>query len=167
MAFRPAVSRDLGAVLARDLRRGPRRSACCNFATTRFSTASAIICSAWESVAGSRPPRRHTATRACGPGGNGAGKTLAPPIPRGSVFGVRDARAGIEIGSVRFPRARALQLLRPARGRDVSPTLRLGVVLQSGVGYELSGQTSAVWKRGFAVLRLAANGLDSTRTQAE
>ena len=50
---------------------------------------------------------------------------------------------------------------------DLSPTLRAGVVLQSGVGYEISGQTSAVWKRGFAVLRIAANGLDTTRTQAE
>src|SRR5204863_5537955 len=53
-----------------------------------------------------------------------------------------------------------------ARREDVdrSLTFRAGLVVQSGVGYEISGQTSAVWKRGFALLNLAANGLDTTRT---
>jgi len=82
-----------------------------------------------------------------------------------SVFST--VRAGIEIGSVRFRVLEHFNSYARREDVDVSPTLRLGVVLQSGVGYELSGQTSAVWKRGFAVLRLAANGLDSTRTQAE
>ena len=77
-------------------------------------------------------------------------------------------RAGVEFGSVRF---RVLEYFNSYARRedvDLSPTLRAGVVLQpgagGGVGYELSGQTSAVWTRGFAVLRVSANGLDTTRT---
>jgi hypothetical protein len=76
-------------------------------------------------------------------------------------------RAGVDLGSVRF---RVLEYFNSFARRedvDLSPTLRAGVVLQSGIGYELSGQTSAVWKRGFALLKVAANGLDSTRTQAQ
>lgn len=82
-----------------------------------------------------------------------------------SVF--TTVRAGINVGSVRF---RVLEYFNSFARRedvDLSPTLRAGFVLQSGIGYELSGQTSAVWKRGFAVLKVAANGLDSTRTQAQ
>ncbi len=82
-----------------------------------------------------------------------------------SVF--TTARAGIEIGSVRFRVLEHFNSYARREDVDLSPTLRAGLVLQSGVGYEFSGQTSAVWKRGFAVLRVAANGLDSTRTQAE
>ena len=82
-----------------------------------------------------------------------------------SVFST--ARAGLEIGSVRFRVLEHFNSYARREDVDVSPTLRFGIVLQSGVGYEVSGQTSAVWKRGFAVLRLAANGLDSTRTRGE
>jgi hypothetical protein len=82
-----------------------------------------------------------------------------------SVFST--TRAGIEIGSVRFRVLEHFNSYARREDVDLSPTLRLGLVLQSGVGYEVSGQTSAVWKRGFAVLRVTANGLDSTRTQAE
>jgi len=76
-------------------------------------------------------------------------------------------KAGVELGSVRFRVLEHFNSYARREDVDLSPTLRLGVVLQSGVGYEVSGQTSAVWERGFAVLRLKANGLDSTRTRGE
>ena len=76
-------------------------------------------------------------------------------------------RAGIEAGSVRFRVLEHLNSYARREDVDLSPTFRAGIVLQSGVGYEVSAQTSAVWKRGFAVLQVAANGLDSTRTQAQ
>ncbi len=82
-----------------------------------------------------------------------------------SVF--TTVRGGIEIGSVRFRVLEQFNSYARREDVDLSPTLRVGVVLQSGVGYEVSGQTSAVWKRGFALLRVAANGLDTTRTQAQ
>jgi hypothetical protein len=83
----------------------------------------------------------------------------------GSVF--TSVRAGIDIGSVRFRVLEHFNSYGRREDVDLSPTFRAGVVLQSGVGYELNAQTSAVWKRGFAVLQVAANGLDSTRTQAQ
>jgi len=86
------------------------------------------------------------------------------PLPY-SVFTA--VRAGIEIGSVRFRVLGHFDSYARREDVDLSPTVRAGLVLQSGVGYELSVQTSAVWQRGFAVLRVAANGLDSTRTQAQ
>jgi hypothetical protein len=79
-----------------------------------------------------------------------------------SVF--MTARAGIEIGSVRFQVLEHFNSYARREDVDLSPTFRAGLVLQSGVGYEVSGQTSAVWKRGFALLSFAANGLDTTRT---
>ncbi len=82
-----------------------------------------------------------------------------------SVFAT--ARAGVELGSVRFRVLEHFNSYARREDVDLSPTLRAGIVLQSGVGYEFSGQTSAVWKRGFAVVRVVANGLDTTRTQAE
>lgn len=82
-----------------------------------------------------------------------------------SVF--TTVRAGIDVGSNRFRVLEHFNSYARREDVDLSPTFRAGIVLQSGVGYELSGQTSAVWKRGFAVLRVAANGLDSTRTQAQ
>src|SRR3989475_2983439 len=82
-----------------------------------------------------------------------------------SVF--TTVRAGIELGAVRFRVLEHFNSYARREDVDLSPTLRLGVVLQSGVGYEVSGQTSAVWTGGFAVLRLRANGLDSTRTRGE
>jgi surface antigen-like variable number repeat protein len=82
-----------------------------------------------------------------------------------SVFAT--LRAGIDVGSVRFRVLEHFNSFARREDVDLSPMFRAGVVLQSGVGYEVSAQTSAVWKRGFAVLRVAANGLDSTRTQAQ
>jgi len=82
-----------------------------------------------------------------------------------SVF--TTVRAGIDVGAVRFRVLEHFNSFARREDVDLSPTLRAGIVLQSGIGYELSGQTSAVWKRGFALLKVAANGLDSTRTQAQ
>jgi len=48
---------------------------------------------------------------------------------------------------------------------DLSQTLRFGTVVESGVGYEIRGQVSAVWRGGFAFLHGEATGLDSTRTR--
>jgi hypothetical protein len=90
--------------------------------------------------------------------------TDTSPVPY-SVF--TTFRAGIDVGSVRF---RVLEYFNSFARRedvDLSPRFRAGVVVQSGIGYEVSGQTSAVWKRGFALLSVAANGLDTTRTQAQ
>jgi surface antigen-like variable number repeat protein len=92
----------------------------------------------------------------------GASDTSRVPY---SVF--MTGRAGVELGAVRFRVLEHFNSYARREDVDLSPTLRAGIVLQSGVGYEISGQTSAVWKRGFAVLRVAANGLDTTRTQAE
>lgn len=86
------------------------------------------------------------------------------PIPY-SVF--TTVRAGVDVGVVRFRVLEHFNSYARREDVDLSPTLRVGVVLESGLGYEVSGQTSAVWKRGFAVLRAAANGLDSTRTRVE
>jgi hypothetical protein len=76
-------------------------------------------------------------------------------------------RAGIDIGSVRFRVLEHFNSYARREDVDLSPMLHVGVVFQSGVGYEFSGQTSAVWSRGFAVVRLNADGLDSTRTRGE
>jgi len=92
----------------------------------------------------------------------GASDTSRVPY---SVFST--VRAGVELGVVRFRVLEHFNSYSRREDVDLSPTLRAGIVLQSGVGYELSGQTSAVWNRGFAILRVAANGLDTTRTQAE
>ncbi|MFN2571472.1 MAG: hypothetical protein ABR537_07665 [Gemmatimonadales bacterium] len=82
-----------------------------------------------------------------------------------SVF--TTVRAGMEFGQVRFRVLEHFNSFARSEDVDLSPTLRLGAVFQAGLGYEISGQTSAVWKRGFAVLRLQATGLDSTRTRAQ
>jgi hypothetical protein len=74
-------------------------------------------------------------------------------------------RAGAEIGTVRFRVLEHFNSYSRREDVDVSALLRFGIVLQSGVGYEFTGQTSALWTRGFAVLRVEANGLDSTRTR--
>jgi len=86
------------------------------------------------------------------------------PFPY-SVF--TTVRAGIELGSVRFRVLEHFNSYARREDVDLSPTLRLGAIFQSGIGYEVSGQTSAVWTRGFALLKLKANGLDSTRTRGE
>lgn len=76
-------------------------------------------------------------------------------------------RAGFEVGSVRFRVLEHFNSYARREDVDLSPTLHVGAVVQSGLGYEFSGQTSVVWTRGFAVVRLNANGLDSTRTRGE
>jgi len=79
-----------------------------------------------------------------------------------SVF--TTVRAGFEVGSVRFRVFEHFNTYARREDVDLSPTLRAGIVLENRVGYEVNVQTSTVWNRGFAVLRLAANGLDTTRT---
>lgn len=74
-------------------------------------------------------------------------------------------RLGVEIGQNRFRVLEHFNSYSRREDVDLSPVLRAGVVVQSGVGYEARAQASAVWKRGFAVLRLEASGLDSTRTR--
>lgn len=82
-----------------------------------------------------------------------------------SVF--TTVRAGLELGSVRFRVLEHFNSYARREDVDLSPKLRLAAVFQAGLGYEISGQTSAVWKRGFAVLGVQANGLDSTRTRVQ
>lgn len=82
-----------------------------------------------------------------------------------SVF--TTVRAGTELGVVRFRVLEHFNSYARREDVDLSPLLRLGIVMQSGVGYEVSGQTSAVWARGFALLRADANGLDTTRTRVQ
>ena len=88
--------------------------------------------------------------------------SIGPTSVPYSVFTA--VRAGIEVGSVRFQVLEHFNSYARREDVDLSPTFRAGLVYQSGVGYEVSGQTSAIWKRGFAVLSIAANGLDTTRT---
>lgn len=82
-----------------------------------------------------------------------------------SVF--TTVRAGADLGVVRFRVLEHFNSFARREDVDLSATLRVGIVLQSGVGYEFSGQTSALWTRGFALLRAEANGLDSTRTRLQ
>lgn len=74
-------------------------------------------------------------------------------------------RAGVELGQVRFRVLEQFNSYARREDVDLSSTLRAGAVVESGVGYEARGQVAAVWKRGFAVLRVEANGLDSARAQ--
>ena len=76
-------------------------------------------------------------------------------------------RTGVELGSVRFRVLEQFNSYARREDVDLSPRIRVGMFVQSGIGYDMSGQASAVWTRGFAVLRLMANGLDSTRTRGE
>ena len=82
-----------------------------------------------------------------------------------SVF--TTVRAGVELGVMRFRILEHLNSFARREDVDLSSVLRAGIVLESGIGYEFRGQTSAVWNRGFAVLRVDANGLDTTRTRAQ
>ncbi|HET8713573.1 MAG TPA: hypothetical protein VFM23_07810 [Gemmatimonadales bacterium] len=76
-------------------------------------------------------------------------------------------RAGTELGTTRFRVLEHFNSYARREDVDLSPLLRAGIVMQSGIGYELSGQTSAIWSRGFALLRAEANGLDTTRTRVQ
>ncbi|MGH7606381.1 MAG: POTRA domain-containing protein [Gemmatimonadales bacterium] len=75
-------------------------------------------------------------------------------------------RGGIELGKIRFRVLEHFNSFGRREDVDLSSTLRLGAVVQSGVGYEARAQVAALWRRGFAVLRAEANGLDSTRARA-
>ena len=72
-------------------------------------------------------------------------------------------RAGVSLGRVRFRVLEQFNSYSRREDVDLSPTLSFGAVIESGVGYEASGQMSAIWKRGFALLRAETNALDSTR----
>jgi hypothetical protein len=82
-----------------------------------------------------------------------------------SVF--TTVRAGTEFGVVRFRVLEHFNSYARREDVDLSAMLRAGVVFESGVGYELRGQASAVWKGGFALFRVDATGLDTTRTRAQ
>lgn len=74
-------------------------------------------------------------------------------------------RVGIQVGHVRFRVLEQFNSYARREDADVSQALYIGTVLQSGVGYEVRGQASAVWRGGFALLYGEASGLDSTRTR--
>jgi len=74
-------------------------------------------------------------------------------------------RVGVEIGHVRFRVLEQFNSYARREDVDVSQTLYVGSVVESGVGYEIRGQVSTVWRGGFALLYGEATGLDSTRTR--
>ena len=82
------------------------------------------------------------------------------PFPR-STF--TTGRVGIEIGHARFRVLEHFNSYARREDVDVSQTVRLGAVVESGVGYEAAGQISTVWRGGFALLHAEATGFDSTR----
>jgi len=86
------------------------------------------------------------------------------PFPR-STF--TTGRVGLQFGHVRFRVLEQFNSYARREDVDVSQTLYLGTVLQSGVGYEIRGQVSTVWRGGFALLygEASGGGLDSTRTR--
>ena len=84
------------------------------------------------------------------------------PFPR-STF--TTGRVGIEIGHVRFQVLEHFNSYARREDVDVSQALRIGTVVQSGIGYEIRGQASTVWRGGFALLSGEVSGLDSTRTR--
>ena len=99
-------------------------------------------------------------------------------VPR-SVFG--SAGVGVEVGHVRFRVLRQLNSYSRREDVNLSQLLRVGVwaaprawgypASRSGIGPEVRGQVSTVWRHGFAVLRgsaqgaLAAGGVDSGRVR--
>jgi hypothetical protein len=74
-------------------------------------------------------------------------------------------RVGVEIGHVRFRVLEHFNSYARREDVDLSQTLRVGTVIESGFGYEIRGQVSTVWRGGFALLHGEATGLDSTRTR--
>ena len=84
------------------------------------------------------------------------------PFPRSTFV---TGRAGIEIGHVRFRVLEHVNSYARREDVDVSQALYLGSVVQSGLGYEIRGQVSTVWRGGFALLSGEATGLDSTRSR--
>jgi len=84
------------------------------------------------------------------------------PFPRSTFV---TGRGGLEIGHVRFRVLEHFNSYARREDVDVSQTLQLGAVVESGVGYDARGQVSTVWRGGFALLYGEATGLDSTRTR--
>jgi hypothetical protein len=82
------------------------------------------------------------------------------PFPR-STF--TSGRVAVEIGHVRFRVLEQFNSYARREDVDVSQALRIGALVESGVGYEARGQVSTVWRGGFALLSGEATGLDSTR----
>ena len=82
------------------------------------------------------------------------------PFPR-STF--TSGRVALDIGHVRFRVLEHFNSYARREDVDVSQVLRLGALVESGVGYEAVGQVSTVWRGGFALLYGEARGLDSTR----
>ena len=72
-------------------------------------------------------------------------------------------RVGVEIGHVRFRVLEQFNSYARREDVDVSQALYVGSIVESGVGYEVRGQVSTVWRGGFVLLRGEASGLDSTR----
>ena len=87
----------------------------------------------------------------------------ATPFPR-STF--TSGRVALDIGHVRFRVLEHFNSYARREDVDVSQWLRLGTLVESGVGYEIRGQASTVWRGGFALLYGEATVLDSTRTRA-
>lgn len=85
------------------------------------------------------------------------------PFPR-STFA--SGRVAIDVGHVRFRVLEHFNSYARREDVDVSQWLRLGAIVESGVGYEIRGQVSTVWRGGYALLYGEATGLDSTRTRA-
>ena len=88
------------------------------------------------------------------------------PFPRSTFV---TGRGALEIGHVRFRVLEHFNSYARREDVDVSQVLRLGAVVESGVGYEARGQVSTGWRGGFALLHGEATGgeggggLDSTR----
>ena len=88
------------------------------------------------------------------------------PFPRSTFL---TGRGGFEIGHARFRVLEHFNSYARREDVDLSQTLRFGTVVESGIGYEISGQVSTVWRGGFALLHGEATGgrgeggLDSTR----
>lgn len=74
-------------------------------------------------------------------------------------------RAAVEIGHVRFRVLEHFNSYGRREDVDLSQVLRLGAVVEAGVGYEARAQVSTVWRGGFAVLRGETVGLDSLRAR--
>src|SRR2546422_2505638 len=69
------------------------------------------------------------------------------------------AGAGVEIGHTRFRVLRHFDTYGRREDVDLSQLLRLGVWGQAGLGPEVKGQVSAVWRGGVVLLRGEAPGL--------
>jgi hypothetical protein len=77
------------------------------------------------------------------------------PFPH-SVF--TTVRGGIDLGSVRFTVLEHFNSYARREDVDLSTSMRLGAVIESGIGYDAHAQTSAVWKRGFLTVQVDATG---------